>query len=90
MSPLFKKFDLKKNQLAGLGLKNVKEDAINLCQTEDLEKCLSVCKSIVRDKSISKKFVESKKWNETSTNEADNKPSKVTEKYFINFLFRNL
>ena len=84
MSPPIKKMDTKKNQIDGLGLQNIKSDIVTLHRIEDLQKCSTVCKSIVREHSVGL-IVEAGSYKH-STSAEEKKVSKVKTR-FANFIF---
>jgi hypothetical protein len=84
MSPPIKKMDTKKYQIDGLGLQNIKPDIVTLHRIEDSQKCLTVCKSIVREHSVG--LIVEESTGQHSTSAEEKKVSKV-KTMFANFIF---
>lgn len=86
MSPPIKKMDTKKNQIDGLGLQNINPDIVTLHRIEDLQKCSTVCKSIVREHSVGLIVEENTGLYKHSPSAEEKKVSKVMT-MFANFIF---
>jgi hypothetical protein len=84
MSPTIQKMDKKKNHVTGLGLQDIREDIVKLRSNTNIQECLAVCKSIVREHSIALKVEENMKLQK---NEEDKEVSNLRKK-IANFLMR--
>ena len=87
MLPPIEKMDIKKYQIKGLSLHNIEDGVQKLHKNKDLDQCLLVCKSVIREHSVRFKVEESNPKNSSTLQDVGRKSTtKATIANFIHNL----